>query len=442
MEAPTETENKAGGNTENHRASFILRGRPLLFARAAWTALTLLTVGLFVVGIPPYFAELRTVCTRGAELCAEDWLLTPDAVRELRALGLSTGFYAAYNVAVSSVFALVWWVTGAAIFWRRSGESMALLASLMLVTFGIFQGPAEVVADAYPVLRLPGQLLGLLAFATVILFLYLFPDGRFVPRWTIVPALVWIANDAVSILFPHLQELRWVAPVGFLAFFVPGVCAVGAQIYRYRRTPDPVQRQQSKWVVFGIAVGFGGFLLFVSVQGIFVNFDDPGLFEYLFSSTLYRLFFLAIPLSIGLAILRSQLWNIDVVVNRALVYGSLTASLAVVYGGGVVVLQALFRALTGQGSQLAVISSTLVIAALFNPLRRRIQAFTDRRFYRRKYDAAKTLEAFGARLRTRTDLNRLGGELVSVVRETMQPAHVSLWLRPARTVRGTEEQDR
>ncbi len=362
-------------------------------------------------------------------MCAEDWLLTPDEVRELRALGLSTGFYAAYNVAVSIVFALVWWVIGAAIFWRRSGESMALLASLMLVTFGAFQGPAEAVADAYPVLRLPGQLVALLAFASVILFLYLFPDGRFVPRWTIVPALVWIANDAVSILFPNLHELRWVALVSFLAFFVPGVCAVGAQIYRYRRTSNPVQRQQSKWVVFGIAVGFGGFLVVVLVQGVFLAFNDRDLFEYLFFSTMYRLLFLAIPLSIGLAILRSRLWNIDVVINRALVYGSLTASLAVVYVGGVVVLQALFRALTGQESQLAVVASTLAIAALFNPLRRRVQEFVDRRFYRRKYDAAKTLERFSYKLREETDLDRLELELLSVVRETMQPEHVSLWLR-------------
>jgi hypothetical protein len=137
-----------------------------------------------------------------------------------------------------------------------------------------------------------------------------------------------------------------------------------------------------------------------------------------------------IPLAIGVAILRYRLYDIDVIINRALVYGMLTGILALVYFGGVVALQSLFRSLTGQGWQLAVVASTLVIAALFTPLRRRIQSFVDRRFYRRKYDARKTLEAFSVKLRNETDLDALRDDLVGVVRETMQPAHVSLWLRP------------
>ncbi len=144
------------------------------------------------------------------------------------------------------------------------------------------------------------------------------------------------------------------------------------------------------------------------------------------------LIMLLIPLSVGMAMLRSGLFDIDLVINRTLVYGSLTAMLAVVYFAGVATTQAIFRTLTGQEEQpqLAIVVSTLIIAALFNPLRRRIQGFIDRRFYRRKYDAAKTLEAFSAKLRDETDLDALNAELVGVVRETMQPAHVSLWLRP------------
>jgi hypothetical protein len=129
-------------------------------------------------------------------------------------------------------------------------------------------------------------------------------------------------------------------------------------------------------------------------------------------------------------VLRYRLYGIDLVINRTLVYGPLTAMLVLVYLGGVVSLQYAFRALTGQGSQIAIVASTLAIAALFNPLRRRVQAFVDRRFYRRKYDAGKTLAAFSTRLRDETDLDRLGVELVSVVRETVQPTHASLWLRP------------
>jgi hypothetical protein len=137
-----------------------------------------------------------------------------------------------------------------------------------------------------------------------------------------------------------------------------------------------------------------------------------------------------VPIAVGFAVLRYRLYEIDILINRALVYGSLTVLLASAYVGGVVGLQAILRALSGQESTLAVVASTLAIAALFNPLRRRVQAFVDRRFYRKKYDAIKTLEAFSSRLRDETDLHALSGDLLTVVRETMQPAHVSLWVRP------------
>jgi len=136
-----------------------------------------------------------------------------------------------------------------------------------------------------------------------------------------------------------------------------------------------------------------------------------------------------VPIALSVAVLRYRLYEIDLIINRTLVYGGLTAMLVGVYVGTIVVLQGVLRALTGHESQLAIVASTLVVAALFNPLRRRIQAFIDRRFYRRKYDAAKTLEAFSAKLRDETDLNALSDDLVGVVRETMQPTHVSLWLR-------------
>ena len=195
--------------------------------------------------------------------------------------------------------------------------------------------------------------------------------------------------------------------------------AVVSMILRFRRSIG-VERQQLKWIVYSGAVAAGGFALTLFLTGPFAN----AVFALAF------LAFIGVPVAAGVAILRYRLYEIDLLINRTLVYGTLTAALVLVYVGSVVLLQSVFRALTGQESQLAIVASTLAIAALFNPLRRRVQAFVDRRFYRRKYDAAKTLEAFSARLRDRTDLDALSRDLVGVVGETLQPAHVLLWLRP------------
>jgi hypothetical protein len=192
------------------------------------------------------------------------------------------------------------------------------------------------------------------------------------------------------------------------------------------------ERQQIKWFVAAAVLGF--FAIFgISLLSSELGIELGGL-----ENWLWAIVFANLPIAVGIAVLRYHLYDIDILINRALAYGTLTATLVAAYFGGIVLLQGIgsvvlqipFRALTGQKSTLAVVASTLLIAALFNPLRRRIQSFIDRRFYRRKYDAAKTLEAFSAKLRDETDLDDLSNDLVGVVRETMQPAHVSLWLHP------------
>jgi hypothetical protein len=206
------------------------------------------------------------------------------------------------------------------------------------------------------------------------------------------------------------------------------------QIYRYRRVSDTSQRQQTKWVLFGTVAAFAGYSAFGALDLLLQSAPLASLLD----TTAYFVLSLLIPISIAEAVLRHRLYDIDLLINRTLVYGSLTAILVSLYFGGIVVLQRLFVLLTGEKFPLAVVASTLVIAALFNPLRRRIQSFIDRRFYRRKYDARKTLEAFSAKLRDETDLEAVSDDLVGVVRETMQPAHVSLWLRPNTAPRGSE----
>jgi hypothetical protein len=194
-----------------------------------------------------------------------------------------------------------------------------------------------------------------------------------------------------------------------------------------------VERQQIKWVAYAGALAASASLLnYTAFEAMDVQWLE------LFGRVPALVGILGIPTAVGIAILRYRLYEIDTLINRTLVYGALTALLVGVYVGSIVLLQGLLRTLTGQESQLAIVASTLAVAALFNPLRRRIQGFIDRRFYRRKYDARETLEAFSTKLRDETDLDALRDDLVGVVRETMQPAHVSLWLRPSGRVGGEE----
>ena len=279
-------------------------------------------------------------------------------------------------------------------------------------------------------------------FAAPAMLFLLFPDGKLVShRWRPVFWIVILTTLAAmtsAIFQPVLNDPPFegvVNPLGFappqallapLSYIGwPGMAAsflvaALAMILRLRRSRG-VERQQLKWLAAAAAV-----LPFASVSGVvlyYLGYESIAGFLAIFS--IFPIF-----LAAGYAILRYRLYDIDLIINRTLVYGSLTATLVAGYVGTVVVLQRALVFFTGQESTLAVVASTLVIAALFNPLRRRFQAFIDRLFYRRKYDAAKTLEAFSIKLRDETDLDALGSDLVSVVRETMQPAHASLWLRP------------
>jgi hypothetical protein len=212
-------------------------------------------------------------------------------------------------------------------------------------------------------------------------------------------------------------------------YLINGGSGVVAQIYRYARVSGPVQRQQTKWVVFGLAATVVVILGRNMPMLIFPSLSTSSSSYFVISTYLYPLGLLLIPLTLGIAILRYRLWDIDIIIRRTLVYGALTVALAAFYFGSVVLLEALLRPIVGQNNELAVVISTLLIAALFLPLRRAIQTAIDRRFYRRKYDAARTLEAFSASLRDEVDLNDLSDGLLAVVDETMQPSHVALWLK-------------
>jgi hypothetical protein len=412
----------------------VLSGSWLLLARVAWVAVAITALAIALFSIPSSFEQYRTVCTAAPEVCTERalWQPTPDGVRALQDVGLSLDAYALLNVAIDKIGDLVWFAVGALIFLRRSDDRMALLTSLFLIAFGtlaIDTTDAETLISAQPAWWVPVRGVEIVGEVCGVLFFLLFPNGRFVPRWTRWLAVAFIAFQVPERPFPDLYSsspaLESVTYLVFLGFVV-SLC--WSLVYRYRRVFSSAQRQQTKWVVFGTALGVAGtFPSQLPLDLGLVGGDTP--LVLLVLNMGFTLSFLLVPLSISVAVLRSHLFDIDVLINRTLVYGLLTAMLIGLYFGSIVVLQRVFVGLTGEQSTLAVVASTLAIAAVFNPLRGRMQSFIDRRFYRRKYDAAKTLEAFSAKLRDETDLDALTDDLVSVVRETMQPAHVSLWLR-------------
>ncbi len=289
--------------------------------------------------------------------------------------------------------------------------------------------------------------------------LLLFPSGHPPSRrwrlvsWLLGAALVgWFVSQAfmpgpmVNAGYESIPNPYGIEALGGVLKPLSGACGIlllvgvlasaVSLVVRFRRSRGD-ERRQLKWLAYAAVVVVLAAAVSLTAEGV-ASDSDAAIIQAMQLTLVASLS--TVPIAAGIAILKYRLYDIDVVINRTLVYGPLTAMLVLFYVGGVVTLQYTFRTLTGQESQLAIVASTLAIAALFNPLRRRVQALVDRRFYRRKYDAAKTLEAFSAKLRDETDLDALNEELLSVVRETMQPAHASLWLRPDPTPeRGGEE---
>ncbi|HEX9038168.1 MAG TPA: hypothetical protein VF808_14380 [Ktedonobacterales bacterium] len=406
-----------------------LRRRWLALARIGWVAVTLCAVTFYVVTLPSYVAYLRVVIPSAA--CNGCLQLSPADVQTLRHLGLSIDAYVWYVIATKLLILLGYCAVGAVLVWRASTDRVALLASLTLILYTVLlYAPPDGGVPGWPLL--PEEALAFLGAVCLGLFLCIFPSGRFVPRWTPWLLLAWTAYRAYDIFalsFPNAPLVR--TPPDFAISVCLTAGLVAAQVYRYRRVSTPAQRQQTKWVVLGVALGAGGylaaFLVFVVMGTVFslsqlvdhVGFAAGNLLS------------LLIPLGLGVAVLRYHLFDIDVIIRRTLVYGSLTVILAAIYLAVVFGLQSLVTALTRQTSPqpVIIVASTLLSAMLITPLRRQIQAAVDRRFYRAKYDAARTVEAFAATLRTETDLRALSEQLMVVVQATMQPATVSLWLR-------------
>ncbi|HEV2457210.1 MAG TPA: hypothetical protein VGS80_02520 [Ktedonobacterales bacterium] len=398
-------------------------------AQAGWVVAALVALAILVASIPGYvlgamrgYYPSRVIAGPAGLLLAGD-------------IAVALASFAAALLCLGLAGLLVW---------RKPGDRMALFVSFYLLLYGItWAGPLDrldaLISGADQFALKANALHGLGFLWGTVGLLALFPTGRFVPSWTrwlvglvtlSMPLVVYLALQFFQAV-PNLS-LRWpLAIYPFLTFAAGGY----AQVYRYRHVSTPTERQQTKWVVFGLLL----WVLLFQAEGLTNPLNWPhgaalpwwtpfgGLYHYLEAGV--------IPLTLAVAVLRHHLFDIDLLIRRTLVYGSLTAILGAVYAAGVLGAQAVTQALPGQTGQQPVflVASTLLVAALFSPVRRRLQAVIDQRFYRRKYVAARTLAAFGAELRHEMDLAELSEQLVAVVEETMQPAHVSLWLRPPTT---------
>jgi signal transduction histidine kinase len=363
----------------------------LVLARSVWIAAAVLTIIFVVVSIPLTFAHLQTKCTSGA--C----LLTPTSLQQLAGMGLSVGFFAAYLIAVDLLFVVVSFAVGGVIFWRRWGKSneyLALFVALTLVTFGTmaFLGPHETFAGSASLWRWLFVFVVFFGNTSSILFFYLFPDGRFVPRWMSVLAVVLLVLQVHSFFFADVLFLRWLTVLDPLEniFFLASI--VFAQVYRYWRVSNPVQRQQTKWVVFGVAAAVVGFL---GQQLVFPLLGLPSVMLVLVGQTVSNLALLCIPLSIGIAILRYRLWDINLLINRTLVYGILTISVVVIY---VLVVGSLGILFQTTGNLLISLVATSLVAVLFQPLRHRLQQAVNHLTYGDRDDPYKVISRLGQRV--------------------------------------------
>jgi hypothetical protein len=399
----------------------------LKVAQIAWLIMTLFVVVAFVRAAPIFYQNQATLCTLPAEECAQYWLLGPSQLEQLQVIQMSLTGWAVFTLGTRVIGTLVYLVLGTFIFIRKRNDPMALLTAYLFVTFGTSNGVMGELAKLSPTWGPAIFFISTLGWICLILFFSVFPNGQFVPRFIRWVAIAFVTFFLFGYFFPQTADqinAVWVGSM-FLSLFVTMLVA---QFYRYKWVSTPVERKQTKWVVYGIVAMSACITAVISFSLSSSNLASST-FQILFTGGLSEIIILLLPLSIGMAILRSSLFDIDVIIRKTLLYGALTALLGLVYFGIVVLLQELFGLITGQAnSPLANVISTLAIAALFNPLRARLQAFIDRRFFRQKYNAEQAVEAYAAHARSETDLVKLTEELIDTIQNTLQPEGLSLWI--------------
>ncbi len=386
-----------------------LTGRSRAGLRISLSILSALVLVVFAANVPPYISELGAVCAKPG--CNPDQL-TAESARTLDELGFSTNEYAAYFGGITIASALVWFGVAAVIGWRGREDPFSLFVALTLVLVGAFPVTGSVESSFLPLATRAVNGMELFCF---MLFLCLFPDGRFTPRWTVWISLGAALLGALSVLFPN-------NPLGPLWFVFAGVL-IGAQIHRYRRVSDSTQRRQTRWVVFAVAA------VVLTVLGMFLAtrvFPSPGAAMSFLLAPLASIVLLLIPLSIGVSILRHRLFDIDLVVNRTLVYGTLTACVVGVYVLIVGYLGALFRV---EDNLLVSLAAAGVVAVIFAPLRDRLQKTMNRIMYGERHDPYAVISRLGERMEATLAPDEILPTVARTVREALKLPYAAISLR-------------
>jgi hypothetical protein len=422
MSRPATDEQAAEGSQElqpgaaidaRSRSASGLHGRWLLLARTIWLFLFVAILVQLVVSLPSYIPTVE-------RLCPQDCFFTTETAQIFASRNVTVVAFAWSTLVLYVILVLVSSILSGILFLRRSHEWMVLLVAYFLVAYPISNLVVATAANPFttPISLILVSIPAITAFYAVFL---LFPSGRFVPRWSWLLLVVWVVAITSGSIWPNLPYV--------LAYPICYGGAIGCQIYRYLRVSGALQRQQTKWVVFGFVASL------LANQGFWLLSGAVGQVYRPIFYAVYLLLLLFVPVTFFIAVQHYRLYDIDIIINRTLVYGSLSAILAGIYIGGILAIQTLVALLTRQSGQaqspLAIVVSTLVIAALFQPLRHRLQRLIDRRFYRSKYNAEKTLSVFAATVQSEVELTTLQQKLVEIIEETMQPSSIALWLRPA-----------
>jgi len=411
-----------------------LRGHRLLVARASWMGAMTLALGLFAAGIPVIWPEMRTPCD--GTTCYR-WQISPHDVAGLSQLNV----YAIYKIVLEALYLVSFCLIATIIAVRRSEEPMALLAAFALITFGAsLSDSIRALALVSPLWYWPREILAFLGWSSLFICFYLFPDGRFVPRWTRVAAAGWVVFTILHYVSPPAWGISSVAPaesrgpsgdpvfgIGLIAFFCS---VVFAQVYRYRRVSTQVQRQQTKWVVVGFAAALGGFIAIVGWGEHF--FGGLNTFTAQFVGLfLFNTVVLLLPLSLALAILRYRLWDIDLIINRALVYGGLSVAVVGLYVLVVGYLGALFHTSGNLGFSLV---ATALVAVLFQPLRERLQQGVNRLMYGEQDDPYAVLSRLGQRLEGTLAIDDVLPMVVETVSQALKLPYAAVAIEGTSTI--------